>query len=541
MAETKSSVPYIPGTEAAKEYEEAMRLLRESLNARQKPLFDPTLLAISAGAAKPTKTGGWGEMLGNVSESLYSEQERARKQQEQDIAARMELARFGMMAEQQKQRGKAFETLRGGQPTGGLPVTAQPSAVQPTAGAQPVTSAQPVAGAQQRPEPTGGLQAPPGMQNVEGIQVQPPNPAFAGREQYLRMAEIDQSVSPAKAMETAQELEKKRYETKENGIIDLKTGMFYPFPKGETVERRILGDGEGKTYKVDQRTAALLDLYASTNDPRYFEVADRVLYGVKKPGEGKGARLPSLSEQAEVEAEAKTAAEARGKRAVASEEALIEADKNARGLFFSAQDVKNKLSKSATYFGIFKRPGLMASLGNLINEGVDLGSMKVRLGGFEDTVRQLMPGITRTDINNVLSAAGSLADIELAYTKLYLKGQGQVTEGERAIVRRIPGTISSSPEVLKEKMDLLEMRAQFDMDLAQAYRDWQKTNPGKNFNAFEKSDEYTNTYNNFQKDLSRRFGTQPAVPSGKSAAPSNGQAPAGTNRLTPGGWASRLQ
>lgn len=519
----KSNVPYIPGTEAAKEYEDAMRLLKESLDARQKPLFDPTFLAIAAGAAKPTKTGGWGEMLGNVSESLYGEQERARKQQEQDIAARMELARFGMAAEQQKQRGRAFEALRGGQPeaqpVGGLPV-AQPL-TKPAAGA--TTAEAPI-------PPSGGLQAPPGMQGIEGVQVQPPNPAFAGRDQYLRMAEFDPSISPAKAIETAQELEGKRYQTKENGIIDLKTGMFYPFPKGEMVERRIFGEGEGKSYKVDQRTAALLDLYASTNDPRYFEIANKVLYGVSKPGEEKGQRLPSISEQAAAEKEAEATATARGKLAAESEAALKQKDTAARMLYANAQDVKNRLAQSKNYFGLFNRPGLMSALGKLVNEGFRAGQTNVNLGGFEDTIRQMMPGITQKDLDNVAAAAGSLAEVELAFTKLYLAGQGQVTEGERAVVRRIPGTVSSSPAVLKDKMDLLSMRAQFDMDIADKYRAWKKANPNKDYNRFEESDDYANAVNRFQEQLGKRFGTEAAVPSGKKQPTEK-----------PGGWASRLQ
>lgn len=525
----KSSAPYIPGTEAAQEYEEAMRLLRESLEARQKPLFDPTFLALAAGASRPTKTGGWGEMLGNVSESLYSEQDRARKQQEQDIASRMELAKFGMMAEQQKQRAKAFQTLRGGIPTSGMQTT-------------------PMGGAPASQAPTGGLPSasqtqvsqsdfapPPGMKGVEGIQVQPPSSSFADRNTYLQMAEFDPSISPAKALETAQEIEKKRYDTKENGVLDLKTGMFYPFPKGETVERRIMGDGQGKSYKVDQRTAALLDLYASTNDPRYFEIADKVLYGPKKPGDEGRQRLPSLSEQAEAEAEAKTAAEARGKLGVESEAALKQRDTAARMLYSNAQDVKNRLAQSSSYFGIFNRPTLMASLGKLINEGVRAGQTNINIAGFEDFVRQNMKGISQKDLDNVAAAAGSLAEVELAFTKLYLASQGAVTEGERAVVRRIPGTVSSSPAVLKDKMDLLSMRAQFDMDIADKYRNWKKDNPGKSYLKFEESDDYTSAVNRFQEQLGNRFGTAPAVPS--SQRPAASQAPA----ARPGSWAQRLQ
>ena len=516
----KSGLSYIPGTEAAQEYEEAMRMLRESLSARQKPLFDPTFLAIAQGAGKAAP-GGVGQLAANISESLMTEQERARKQQEQDIASRMELAKFGMGIEQQKQRGKAFEFLIGGNtPTarvttggGGLPAPSAVSSQPPTAEIAP--------------------KAPPGFEGIEGVQIQPPNRAFVDRNTYLRLAQADQSVSPTKAIETAQELEKKRYETKEGGVLDLATGMFYAFPKSEQVERQLFGEGGGKTYKVDHRTATLLDKYASTDDPRYFDLVNKITRGPKAKAEegkeGKEVRVPSLEERALTEAEAKTRAEETGRAAAKGEEALKQKDTAARLLYFNTQDVKNRIAQSPTYFGIFTRPGLMSSIGRLVNEGFRAGQTSISLGGFEDAIRQAMPGVKQRDLDNVATAAGSLAEIELGFTRLYLSGQGQVTEGERAVVRKIPGTISSSPTMLKEKMDLLEMRAQFDMDIANKYRDWKKQNPGKGYNAFEESDAYADTMNKFQTDLAERFKTTPAVPSGQ-------RAPA----IRPGGWADRL-
>ncbi len=493
MAE-KSGV-YLPGTEAAKAYDEALQGMLQSLERRKTPLFDPTLLSIAAGAAKPTQTGGYGEMLGNVAQSLYGEQERARKEEEQIAATKLEIASRGLGIEQQRQRERAFNAMMG---------LGEDGQVAAPAGRTAPAGGLPSAG--------GVSAAPPGFQGVQGIQVSEPSLGFADSRKYLGMARLDPSISPAEAMKNAQEMESKRYQTKEGGVLDLGTGMFYPFPKGELVERQIYGEGEGKTYKVDQRTAALLDLYASTNDPKYFEVANRVLRGPTAPGAQAGERIKSVQEKEAEQKETEARVGEVGKEAGKKEAAVDARDQSARMIYANAEDVKRRLAQSPTYFGIFSRPNIVSAIGNLVNEGFKAGNTSVNLGGFEQTILQMMPGIKQEDLNNVMAAAGSLAEIELAYTNLYLRGGGQITEGERAIVRRIPGTTSSSPQVLKDKMDLMGMRSQYDMDIAQAWRDWKEQNPGKGYNVFERSKEYKELTNGFQDALAQRFKTQAAVP-----------------------------
>jgi len=301
--------------------------------------------------------------------------------------------------------------------------------------------------------------------------------------------------------------------------------MFYAFPKGEQVDRQIFGEGGGKTYKVDARTAALLDLYASSNNPKYFEVADRVLKGPQRKGEGEGAPTQVLS--AEDRAAQQKAQEVyqteRAKSAAAKEDDLQKKANIASRMYSSASDVQNRLAKSESFFGLFSRPGLMSSIGNLVNEAIDAGNTKVKLGGFEKSITQLMPGLASTDLDNVMAAAGSLAEIELLYTQELMNKQGQITEGERAIVRRIPGTTSSSPAVLRDKMDLLKMHAQRDIDLADAYKQFKKDNKGKavNYNDFEDSKEYENMKLDYEKALAKRFKLEEAIPTRKrdGAAP----------------------
>lgn len=557
----KQSTTYIPGggpeaASANQAYEDALQQMLTSLDARKNRLFEPTLLAIAAGSAKPTQTGGWGESLGNVAKSLQESEAQQMTEAQKYAEAKLGLAGRGLDLERQKSRERQFQSLMGGPPSapapkpsgalpgapkavpGALPDTTLPSlsggvdvgTVEGMPSAADMLARSPVQKTVEAPQPAAqpvAVEAPPGFEGVQGVQIAPPSSNF-DRKKYLALASMDSSISPAQALKEAQEMEAKRYQTKESGVLDLATGMFYPFPKGEQVDRQIFGEGGGKTFKVDARTATLLDLYASTNDPRYFEVAERVLKGPQRKGEAKGEGVPTQVLSTEDKAAQQKAQEVyqtkRAESAAAKEEDLQKRSNIASRMYSSASDVQYRLSESPSFFGLFSRPGIMSALGNLINEGIKAGNTSVNLGGFEKSILQIMPSLKGSaDLDNVMAAAGSLAEIELLYTQELMNKQGQITEGERAIVRRIPGTTSSSPAVLRDKMDLLKMHAQQDIDLADAYKQFKQDNKGKavNYNNFEESKEYENIKLDYEKALAKRFKLDAAIPTRKrdSAAP----------------------
>ena len=551
----KQSTTYIPGggpeaVSANQAYEDALQQMLASLDARKNRLFEPTLLAIAAGSAQPTRTGGWGESLGNVAKSLQESEAQQMTEAQKYAEAKLGLAGRGLELERQKSRERQFQSIIGGPPT--KPPGALPGAVKAAPGALPDSTVLPGRGdvqigtvegfpteadmaarspAQRLPEPPQpvaqpvAVEAPPGFEGVRGVQIAPPSSNYMDRQKYIALASMDPNISPAEAVKNANEMDAKRYQTKESGVLDLATGMFYAFPKGEQVDRQIFGEGGGKTFKVDARTATLLDLYASTNDPRYFEVADRVLKGPQRKGEGQGAPTQVLSAEdraAQQKAQEVYQAE-RAKSAAAKEDDLQKRSNTASRMYSSASDVQNRLAQSESFFGLFSRPGLMSSIGNLVNEAVQAGNTTVKLGGFEKSITQLMPGLKQTDLDNVMAAAGSLAEIELLYTQELMAKQGQITNNEREIVRRIPGTTSSSPAVLRDKMDLLKMHAQQDINLADAYKQFKKDNKGKavNYNDFEDSKEYENMKLDYEKALAKRFKLEEAIPTRKreGAAP----------------------
>ena len=87
---------YVTGPEGEKlvqGYKDAQANLRQALESRQNQLFDPTLLAISQALGSPTKTGSFGEVLGNVAGAVGTAQEAEMKRSREIAGMKLELAK----------------------------------------------------------------------------------------------------------------------------------------------------------------------------------------------------------------------------------------------------------------------------------------------------------------------------------------------------------------------------------------------------------------------------------------------------------------
>ena len=565
MAEAKTpSAQYLAGEDpeivaANKRYQDAVARLSDSL-ANRKMLFDPTLLAMAEGFLSPTQTGGFGESLGKAAGKVGTAQEAEDKRQ---MALReREVAVAGQGVELQRMKARDAELLKylGGPQSASGPLAGPQAGAIAGPQAGPLSSAAPAEGeaapaegapaagalSQAAPQaagpkvvgsPQGALAAmesskPPGFEGVEGIQVMPANPNFMTGRDYVRLNRMDKSKSAADLIKEGQEIEQKRYRDKEGGVQDLATGKFYQFPTGKTEEIQLYG--YPGTHKVDARTAAKLSLLAANNDPAYHDLAERVVKGPRRrdAGEGKPGQdgqdgIKSVQDLAVEQKERETRAGKLGEEGAKKEAAVSETASTARRVFGNATRVADLVNQSPTYFGIFARPGITSAIGNLVREGIQTPSGSLNIAGFENSMRQMMPGVTQKDLDNVTKAATELAELELAFTRLYLAQQGAVTEGERKIVRAIPGTTSSSPEVLRTRMELLKSRSQYDIDVADAFRQWQDKNPGRSYLEFErKSDLYKDIKKDFEEQTERIFGGIKAVPTNQRqpnpAAPAAG-------------------
>lgn len=138
----------------------AFSSLKGALDSRQQ-MFDPTLLAAAQGFLAPTKSGGFGESLGNVAAAVGPVQEQERRRGMEEAKMRLELAQSELGMRQQATGMQAARNLlkRMGGPQG---APAAPGA--PTAPTAPTAPGDPGAASVGAGQPSGTQ--PSGLRNI---------------------------------------------------------------------------------------------------------------------------------------------------------------------------------------------------------------------------------------------------------------------------------------------------------------------------------------------------------------------------------------
>lgn len=506
----QQSVSYLPGEDpgtakANAEYQEALQKMLASLDARQNRMFDPQLLALAEGFLKPTQTGSFGESLGYAAGSLRAAQEKQALEDQKLAEARLGVASKGLELERQKALDRAYEEeMRRGQP-------AEPAAPAAAAVGDATRFAQATTG----PEPSG---AAPQAQAPQGIRVGQGIPGFPTREQFFAMYRRE-GKSLSDAAKAWSDLMKSNEEVRDVGTYNRALGMFFANPSVSEVDRKI---GQS-TYTMPAGIAFQMDAARIAGDQKkYQELVQQFMQGA-------GGEPPKSKQQSELEAkEAEAYATKSAEKAVEQEANLDRQYTTAQRISGSAQRLMDLVKQSPQALGLFQQGNLMSSIGTLLSSTIRAGGTTIGLGDIEGAVRQAMPNVKKEDIARVALAASELANIELAFTQMELAKQGQVTEGERAIVRRLGGSISDTAEVLMQKAALVKSNADFNIRLADRFYDLKEKSPRLTFTQFMRSSEGRQMYKDHEEKVSRMFAPQPATETQRPAASATGAAPATT-------------
>ena len=545
------------GSDAMQKYIDAQRQANEALEERNNRLFDPTMLAMAQGFLAPTKTGGFGESLGNVAASVGPAQAAEEKRIMEMAKMRLEMAQQGVQTEVQQKQAEMKqrlinEDLGGDSPYAKPPAKiapqpapqtapSAPSGALPSAGQAPAApsiqapvqaplstapQAAPMPAAPQAPM----AQAPQAPSAPVGTQLFPAQPeGFTAQEKMEYKRGLAAGKDPYEIRKDIMEARRKNIQVNQAGTsgVNLATGQKFGFDPTPT-KTYIHGYGS-----VDIPATYATMLGNAQDADEYAKIAQMIMFGPQpKPAApstpnatptgaapaGAPTQRPT-SEQAEAEAAgnkelavgtARTEVELR-------KEAPVEISM-ARDLSNSANSIYEKVSANPKGFGIFKKPGLLSAINTVVSQGIRANSRGVTVPAWEDAVRQADPKMKQADIDAVQLVGADMANVELAYTRMFMSKQGQITEGERMISRAAgTGTVSNSPEVLKLRAQFVGKRADFDRDRLEGYKDYVGANPRGTYLQYTSTPEYKKlekSYDSWVRSKAGAVSTKPR-PTGK--------------------------
>jgi hypothetical protein len=275
MAEPKGGLGYIgDNPKAIENAEAALERLSKALEARGNSFFDPQMLAMAEGFLAPTRSGSFGESLGNAANRLRLAQESQGKQEIESAQGNLAVIQQKAALEQQRRAGEGYKALEtefgvGAKPAStGAPPTGAPAG-QPPSGEPP--SGQP------QGQPT------PSMFNVE-IPFAPASPVDV--QAIIAKNKAAGNTNPYLAKLDIQKAQRDNIELKDGYILDRNTGNIKLIPKfgEEDVQVYIpaFGDYPGGNLKVSKGIKNAMDFTAQSGSPAYWDLAKLAVNGPPK-------------------------------------------------------------------------------------------------------------------------------------------------------------------------------------------------------------------------------------------------------------------
>ena len=558
MAEKSAPISLGYGTPAWSEYEAAQQEARDILANRQNRLFDPTMLAMAQGFLAPTKTGGFGESLGNVAAAVAPAQAAEEKRTMDMARMRMELAQQGLQTSIQGQNAQQDADLLA-RMTGGAPKPAMPAMPAPVQGGAPppagnamaLPSAAPTAPTAPAQPPAGGLaqaapvvvspvapqssplaQVAPQLATAQpaGQQLFPAQPSTWDQDETaFAMAQRRGGKPMGEIMKEIEENRRKNKVVTTAGTTDIKSGQFFGQYDPTPVETYIHGFG---SVKIPATQAKELGLAKDADE--YAAIAKRIMQGPKTPPPpnatptgtapaGAPLQRPTTAQAEataeELKAEAKVNAENRAKRtslALDKVEPAIEV----RSVAQTAKSLANQ-EGAEKVFGIFEKPTIRAALGKMVDEGsftpVGFRDAMVALNvkfNIEQKANEKGDDYERRkqDILDRYYQMGTQVARAKFEASTLAKGQGAFSDGERRMFADTTINTKMSVNSLNKTADMLIARANFAESLADKI-----TDTNLSYDKFRRTPEYQKMLKSYESRLQSIWSGKPQSSSGGKA------------------------
>jgi hypothetical protein len=189
--------------------------------------------------------------------------------------------------------------------------------------------------------------------------------------------------------------------------------------------------------------------------------------------------------------------------------ATVEAGGNAQDRLASIDYLGGLITTNPRAFGVLQRPGVMAAVLSVAQDGVNAGQLgAIGLKNLDEAIRKV--GGDQKDIDAAQKAAREFALMQLNAAKIYLKGQGAVSDAERNLIKDMAGSTRNSPAAIRDFLEWNKVRADFDYKNGQAYSKFNDKYPNVSYEKYKQTPEYKALKAEYENNI-RVFGksTQP--------------------------------
>ena len=463
--------------------------LMEGLNRRANPRFDPSLMKMAAGFLKPTKTGGFGESLGYAGEEYASEEEKQRERANLEQKLQLELYQKQYEMQQEQAGSEFLDKFMSGKLAGAPGATGADGAALPSGG------------------------SPVDMALSGSIRVTD-DVLLAARKARVPKSTME-------VLEKMQENQRKQVEVEQKDLGTSEATLPY------------VNEPVKVTVKTQREIAALESKAArmEADGVPESEIKNMFLDFYAKRGIGTvstaGATTAKPGERTIISPSQKAIEQQKDVESFKNEQEQLKKDveqleknrdnsgslkSNAAAVYSIAND-----PSTAGAFGILSKPGLLPAIGTIVKEAVRIGDISIGIPAIEDAIRQA--GGTEKQVNAARAVASNLASLELAFSQS-IKGQGQVSDAERQILRNVGPSISDSAKVASLKAETLITKADYDAALAENFNAWRKQNKYGTYTDYKATSDYKELYQEKEQrlyGLLEKYGYKVTKPTGSPA------------------------
>ena len=565
MATKAPDFTNVIGSDAMQEYLDAQKNAREKYEERNNRLFDPTMLALAQGFLAPTKTGGFGESLGNVAAAVGPAQQAEEKRIMEMAKMRLEMAQQGVQTEIQTKQAEARQNAINQdlgvdspyykpkapavapQPAPQVAPTAATAGALPAPAEQAPPQAPPVVAPLSAPPLSAGQpatpmpspmpqQAPTAQQGPVGTQLFPAQPeGFTAQEKLDYKRGIAANKDPYEIRKDIMENRRKNIQVNQAGTsgVNLLTGEKFGFDPTPT-KTFIHGYG---SVEIPATYATMLGNAKDAEE--YAKIAKMIMLGPQstapapstpnatptgKAPAGAPLQRPTTAQAdadaAALKAEKEADAKARSKRT----ELAIDKLEPAMEVRAVAETAKNLVNQEGgnLVVGIFEKPTVSSILGKMVDEGkfTPVGFREAMVAANVAFTVDQKPDETSqqyTDRKQAILDRYYQMGTQVARAKFeastLAKGQGAFSDGERRMFADTTISTKMSVSSMNKTADMLIARANFAESVGEKLL-------GKeiSFDKFRITPEYKSMLKAYEARLQ-------SIWSGNTRAPSGGGRP----------------